>query len=333
MRKYFSLLILTVFIFSFCLSLFSCGNRNESIPTDSDKEVTEGFSYTFSDSLGNSVTLTKKPEKVAVLFSSFADIWTLSGGELYITVGDSIERGFANEGTLLADEGAGHTSINTELIVSKMPDLVICTADYTVQAECASYLSSIGIPSAVFRVESVDDYLKVLKIFTDINGTDDIYATHGEKLNSDVSSLLAKIQEHTSGKEKKNILFIRAGSSPKSTKAKNSADNFACRMLEELSTYNIADSATVLLDGLSLEEILIKDPEYIFITTMGNEEAAREYVNSLFSEEGWSTLSAVKNGKVIFLEKDLFHYKPNAKWYSAYEFLCRTLYPELDTSK
>jgi len=330
MKRNASALIIIFFIILSCVSLPSCsqGIGNTDVGEESHA-YGDMFPYTFKDSSGRSITLEKKPENVAILFSSFAEIWTLSGGEVDITVGDSIKRGFADEGVVLVDDGAGHTSINTEILVSALPDLVICTSDYAVQAECAEYLNSVGIPSAVFRVESVEDYLSVLKIFTDINGRADIYEEHGASIASKIDSLIGKVSAHTEGKDKKKILFIRAGSSAKSTKAKNSADNFACRMLAELNTYNIADSAPVLLDGLSLEQILLSDPEYIFITSMGSEEASRAYVNDLFAKEGWSSLSAVKNEKVIFLDKESFHYKPNARWLSAYEFLCDTLYPDL----
>ena len=50
----------------------------------------------FTDSLGETVELSKRPENVAVLFSSFAEMWTLAGGEVAGTGGESIERGFQN---------------------------------------------------------------------------------------------------------------------------------------------------------------------------------------------------------------------------------------------
>ena len=325
-RKITSLfLIFTILI---CPSLTYCNKKDI---TDKNSTTTDNnFYYSFIDSLGNNITLTKKPKKVAVLFSSFADIWMLSGGNISITVGDSIARGFANNDVILVDDGAGHSAINTEILISEMPDLVIATADYPVQKETAEYLNSIGIPAATFKIESFDDYVKVLRIFTDINNRADIYINSGKKLKDRITSLIENIKNITEGKEKTNILFIRAGSSSKSTKAKNSNDNFVCKMLNELNAHNIADDAPVLLDGLSLESIVMYDPEYIFITSMGNEEASHVYINDLFSKDGWNTLSAVKNGKVIFLEKELFHYKPNAHWYEAYEFLAKTLYPNFN---
>ena len=37
---------------------------------------------TFTDALGQTVSLQKKPERVAALLGSFADIWVLSGGSV-----------------------------------------------------------------------------------------------------------------------------------------------------------------------------------------------------------------------------------------------------------
>ena len=99
-------------------------------------------------------------------------------------------------------------------------------------------------------------------------------------------------------------------------------------MLKELGTVNIADTESPLLDSLSLEYILKNQPDYIFISTMGDENAAREYVTSLFGSDTWRELTAVQNGAYAFLPKDMFHYKPNARWDTAYSYLIDLLETE-----
>lgn len=97
-------------------------------------------------------------------------------------------------------------------------------------------------------------------------------------------------------------------------------------MLKEIGTRNIAENAPVLLDGLSIEEIIDADPDYIFISTMGSESAAKEYMNAVLEEPAWQSLSAVKNGDYVYLPKDLFQFKPNAKWDKAYQYLIDLVY-------
>ena len=283
--------------------------------------------YTFNDSEGNSVTLDSKPQNVAVLLSSLADLWQIAGGEVSITVGESVQRGICSDSITLVDDSAGKT-INSESLIAAQPDFVIGSADIDAQKEACELARQAGIPSAVIKVESFEDYLGILKIFTDITGDSDSYKTNGTDRQERINKLVTAIKDRQSP----NILFIRAGSKYSSTKAKNTKDNFACQMLNELGCINIADSVPVLLDGLSVEYILQENPKYIFITTMGKESAAKEYIEELFKTPEWQKLDAVRNEKYTFLPKDLFHFKPNDDWDKAYEYLINILYPEIDTN-
>ncbi len=279
----------------------------------------KGTYLQFADATGETVYLDKKPERVAVMFSSFADIWVLSGGECAMTVGESVERGIVPSGTPLADGGAGKT-LNTETIIAASPELVILSADVEGQVKAARTLKAAGIPCAMMRVESFTDYLSVLDLFCRINGSD-AYEKYGTAVKDRIDILLSSLPDNT----ERDILFIRSGSSAASAKAKTGEEHFAAAMLDEIGAHNIADDAPVLLDGLSLEAVIKADPDIIFVTLMGNEKSARAYVDSLFASPAWQTLDAVKNGRVVFLPRELFQYKPNARWAEAYEFLINAL--------
>lgn len=296
---------------------------SDSISTTSNKSCY----YTFTDSTGKEITLQQKPKNVAILFSSYADIWKTAGGDIQITVGESIERGFAPSNALLVDDDSG-IQVDVERLLSYKPDFVIGSADFSAQVDAAEILNQAGIPTALFQVESFEQYLSMLKICTDITQNEEAYETYGTKVQEQINDLFEQI-ESLNQSEKTKILFVRAGSSDKYTKAKTAKDNFVCVMLQELGTYNIAENAKILLDGLSFEEVLTENPSYIFFTTMGSEEAAKAYVESFLQEETWQGLQAVKNDQCFFLPKDLFHFKPNARWAEAYEYLANLLYPQL----
>ena len=312
MRKFSGLLALVTALLLLC----SCSVQ----PISEEKQIS------FTDSMNHLVSLDKTPETVAVLFSSYAEIWNLAGGTVSVTVGESVERGFAPLETPLVDDGAGKT-IDMELLLAAQPDFVIGSADIDAQVEACGLLRQAGIPAALFRVDTFSDYLSMLKTCTQITGDAQAYETHGTAVKEHIDAILAAAQTQQS--QQKDILFIRAGSQYSSTKAKRAPDNFVCIMLDELGAHNIADEAEVLLDGLSLEEILLQDPDHIFLTTMGSEQAAVSYIGELFSQDGWKDLTAVKQEHYTFLEKELFHFKPNARWAEAYESLAKLLYPEL----
>ncbi len=277
--------------------------------------ATQEYFYKFTDSLGTEITLEQQPQRVAVLFSSYAEIWDNAGGIVSITVGDSVTRGFADEERVLVNDGAG-LKIDMEALVAAQPDFVIATRDLSRQKERSEKMRELGVPSALFREENFDDYLSILKIFTDICGSQDLYDTLGTQVGAEIE----KVKEDNFDTSF-TYLFIRCGSAFSSTKAKTAEDHFACVALDELGGHNIADVRGDLASELSLESVLLDQPEYIFIVPQGNEERAREYMDSVLEQDGWKDLQRVKNGRVEFLEKELFNYKPNQKWAESYRVL------------
>ena len=276
----------------------------------------------FTDSLGETVALADRPENVAVLFSSFAEMWRLAGGEVAVTVGESIERGFAAENAFLVDYGAGK-SVNLELLFSLKPDLVICSADIEAQAEAGALLRSAGVPTACFRVDSFSDYLRVFGQMCAVTGNEEAYEQYGASVANEIDALLASPE--ATAAEGARILFVRAGSTASSTKAKTGADHFACEMLAELGCENIADASSQLSEGLNMEYILTEDPDVIFFSLMGDADAALANVSDLLSQPAWQQLRAVKESRVHVLPKELFHFKPNARWAEAYAYLIDAL--------
>ena len=255
-------------------------------------------------------------ECVAVLFSSYVPMWQQAGGRVDITVGESVERGFVPEGTPLVDAGAGK-SINVELLLSHKPTLVIYSTDIPAQVEAAELLKKSGIEVRGYHVESYEDYRAAMLDM----------AKGSEKTEQTLSAIDARIaaaKDSCKGKSPE-ILFVRAGSSASSTKAKLPEDHFVCAMLEELGCVNIAQNAPILLDGLSMEEILKQQPEHIFFSMMGDETAARQNIEEILKSEPWQALSAVQEGRVHILPKELFHFKPNERWGESYEYLADIL--------
>lgn len=284
----------------------------------------EDFSYTFTDSIGNEITLRKKPENTAVLFSSYAEIWKLSGGEIKISVGDSVKRGFADGSCILVNDGAG-LKIDTEALLASQPDFVILTADFRAQNDLCELLNGMGIPCAAFKEESFRDYLKILDIFTDINGNKELFTEYGENVRQEIENIKADLP--SADKEIK-YLFIRAGSGFSSTKRRTRENHFACEIMDEIGAKNIADGIGALSDSISLEEILKNQPDLIVIVPQGDETASKNYVKELFLQDGWKDLNAVKDGKYYFVDKELFNYKPNRRWPESYRTLVKLVYGE-----
>jgi iron complex transport system substrate-binding protein len=287
---------------------------------ETNKPESSGEYFTFTDSEGEIVELSHKPQKTAVLFSSLAECWIEAGGEVYVTVGESVERGLVKEETELVDKGAGKT-VDTEKLISLEPDFVICSADIASHRDVASALKKAKIPVAMLRMDTFEDYLTILRTLTKITGKTENYEQFGENAKSEIEQIIS------GGKRENNpkILFVRSGSSYSSAKAKKADDNFAAKILEDFGCVNIADKAEVLLDNLSAEVILKENPQYIFVSVMGDYDNSKAYMQELLAKKEYASLDAVKNGRVYFLPKELFQYKPCGRWAESYRYISSIL--------
>ncbi len=269
---------------------------------------------TFTDSLGRSVTVAS-PERTAVFTGSYADIWQLAGG----TVFASTEDAFDGRLYTLPEDTLNIGSMSApslEMLIENDVDFIILSSNVQENITFDETLDSVGINHAYFQVESFDEYLDMLKVCTDITGRADLYEKNGEALSNEIEEYIAEAQKC----EPKTVLFMKAFST--NVKARSS-DNMTGKMLSDMNFVNIADLEPSLLEDLSVEKIIEQDPDFIFITTMGSDEekAIKSYEDILASNPAWNDLTAVKEGRCIFLSKQLFHYKPNARWDEAYKTL------------
>lgn len=310
-------------------AMASCKASDDKEGASNKKEQSEentGDKYIFTDSTGAKVEVQKNPGKVAVLYASYADLWQLAGGKVSITIQGSVDRGFVKEDDVtIVGDSAGKT-IDSEALIASQPDFVILTTDLSGQLELVDLLRKNNIPVAAMTEDSFEDYLNLLKIFTDITGDREAYETYGTGLEAEINDIKKKIQE--SDNVQPEVLLIRAYSTGAKAKVD---DNFVGVMLKELGCDNIADHGNILLEELSTEAIVAENPKYVFVTTMGNDtDAAVKYMEDLIeSSDAWQTIDAIKNNNYYVLSKELFHYKPNARWAEAYRELAKILYPDL----
>ena len=317
MRKFFKIIAIII-----CFSVLS------SLLTACSSEQNEydQSAVTFTDALGREVSVPKKPERVAALIGSFADVWMLAGGSVCATAEDAWD----DFGLALPDAvniGGAH-SPNLELIFSVNPDFVIASASTSSNVEMKETLEAAGITVAYFDVDNFSDYLAMLDICTDITERKDLYECNGLAIQSQIEDIKQAIEERALPEEQRTVLLLRAHSS--SVKAKGSKGTILGEMLADLGCINIADSDTSLLETLSVESIIRQEPYRIFVVTMGDDtEKAIDNLNQMMNENpAWGTLDAVAEGRLHLMERKLFNIKPNADWAESYEKLSEILLTE-----
>jgi len=304
-----------------CLAMLAgCGAGGK----EDGKKDTEWTPVTVTDDLGREVTIEEQPKAVAAIMGSFADTWVLAGGELKAAVHDAWEDFDLNlpEGTV--DLGK-YNAISLEQLFSAEVDLVIGSANTKKQVDLKDTLEQAGVKTLYFNVNSFDDYLRMLKVCTDITGREDLYQKNGLDIQSVITGVKEDAAKKASEKGAPKVLFVRAAAS--TVKAKGSDDTVLGIMLKDLGANNIADS-TSLLDDLSIEVIIKEDPDMIFITEQGSDSEGikKALGDALTNNPAWSGLTAVKEGRVFYMDKTLYHLKPNDRWGEAYTQLAEILY-------
>lgn len=297
--------ILSIFLI-ICLLFTACGVS--TTPT------AEGV--TFTDDLGRTVAV-EQPQRVAALLGSFAQIWMLAGGEVCATADDAWDDLALNLSADTVNLG-GTKALNLELLLAARPDFILASANTRQNLEWQDTLEAAGIPVAYFDVSDFDDYLRLLKLCTEITGRSDLYETHGTAVQAQIDAVLAQSRQRLEQSEPPTVLCMRAAASRLTIK--NSHGNVLGEMLHSLGCVNIADSDESLLEQLSMERILEADPDYIFFVRQGDDEAgAMANIRRLMEDDpAWAQLTAVQEGRVHLMDKALYNLKPNHRWGEAY---------------
>ena len=323
-------LICALLCAALALSLAGCAgpsapgaSAGASAPTSAAQSTPAGESVTFTDDLGREVTLSS-PKRVAALIGSFADVWCLAGGKdtLVAAADDSWTQFDLDLGEEVKNLGAVKTP-SQEILLAADPDFVIGSTKTAADVELMDLMDELGIPAACFDISSYEDYLRMLDLCTQLTGDTEAYEEHGTAVQEQIDAARSRADGSNP-----TVLYVRATGS--SCKVKNSENTVLGEMLADLGCVNIADSETSLLESLSMETILACDPEYIFVVLQGSDPTDAEITlqNALLSDPAWNSLTAVKEGRLYYMDQQLYNVKPNARWGEAYEKLADILYPE-----
>lgn len=271
----------------------------------------------FTDDLGRTVAV-ESPRRVACLTASFADIWCAAGGSDSLIAATNATWTYFNLalGDNVVNLG-GSKTLDLEALTACDPDLILASCGTDRNMELEDTLEKMGMDTAYFSVNSFEDYLRMLKICTDLTGRADLYEHNGTEVALQVEAAKARADG-----SRPSVLVIRATGS--SCKVKGSEGNVLGEMLAALDCRNIADGGA--LEQLSMEAILAEDPDHIFVV-MQNADAEQVLETTLLRDPAWQSLTAVQEGRYHMMDPSLFNLKPNARWGEAYEILADILYP------
>lgn len=314
-------------LFSAAVMMSGCARDGgeEVLSTVENAGEGQNRGVTFVDDIGRTVTV-ESHDRVVTMLGSFTDIWMLAGGGVVGAANDSWTSFDLNLGDEVVNIGS-HVEPDIEKIIAAKPDFIIASANTEADIDMEKILEDAGITTAYFSVSDFNEYLNMLEICTDITGRKDLLEKNGYEVRAQIEEAkeLAS-RKKSEGAPAPKVVFLRAGTS--NIKVKGSDGIVGGEILADLGCINIADDDDSLVDDLSMEAIIAADPDFIFVTTHGNDtEAVQQNIQAtLLENPAWNKLTAVKEGRYFLLEKELYNLKPNVRWGEAYRKLADILY-------
>lgn len=294
-------------------------------------------SVTFTDDSGKGqITVNKNPQNVAVLFASLTCLWHEAGGEAQMIIGgksavtlykEQIGHDITqDEDVTVVSESSTASEWDVEAIIARKPDLIVCSAGGKKGYETIAPIAEAAeIPVIAIEYNSVQDYLKWFKVFCNLSGHPEKWEQIANATAQKIIDVASKVPENT---EKPKVAILVVVSGKIRAYGTQSAPG---TIMEELGGVNVLDDGSDPFStrDVDMEQLYVAAPDIILISARSSEEDTQKQLLAVVGEDPvWNSLQAVKNG-VIYLEKGLFHNKPNSRYEEAYLTMAKILYPDV----
>lgn len=276
-----------------------------------EEAVEEEIALVLTDANGREVVFEELPQRTVSLYASFTDLWLEAGGNLVGTVDSANLPEAAAEIPKL-----GKGTPNVEDLLTYEPDFVILSAGRNAHQELADVLEQSGIQFMYIDYNNFEEMMETYQSFCLLNDRMDLYESKGKEMETQIASIMA-------GQNDQSFTYLLLFATSKSVTTKD--DNIASEIIDAMGGKNIAQDGAVADEEskqFSMEKILERNPDYIFVQTMGSVEKAEARLEAdVISNPAWQGLTAVQEERYLYLPKDLFLYKPNMKYPDAYQYL------------
>ena len=305
------------------------GKANEVVVTDTHVIFTD-------DGSSEEISIAKNPQNVAVLYGSLACLWYEAGGTVQLAVGgksastlykEQIGRDITqDEGVTVVTESSSGTNWDVEQIIGAKPDLIVCSTGMKGYSTISGPAEAANIPVIGINYDAVQDYLKWFKVFCNLNGRPELWDNIAEATANDIIEVVSHVPEVETPPTA--IILVMSSDVLKAY----TVDSQPGIILKELGGVNLVDpnsegAATSI--EINLEDIYALNPDIIFMSEFG--DTGVHTLEDMFGDNPvWQELTAVKNDRVIALEKGLFHNKANKRYNESYKVMAGFLYPDCE---
>jgi len=266
-----------------------------------------------TDEVGRKVNVPDRPTRIVSLAPNITETLFALGCDDEI-VGVTVHCNYPE--AALSKECVGdliHPSL--EKIVSLEPDLVICTADGN-RKETAVLLEKMGVPVYVVNPRTLREIIDMILHIGIMTGKEHEAVDLAESLGKRIERVAQR-----AGPLPKPRVFFQFGTEGLITAGRGT---FINELISCAGGVNIAGDASIRYPRFSIEEIVDQGPDFIFVTSMKNNESP---ARAKASWQRWHIIPAVRYNKIYLIDSDYLT-RPSPRIIDGLEHLFRIMHPD-----
>lgn len=269
-------------------------------PVVTPASPTEGWPRSFTDDLGQVVTLPAPPRRIVSIAPGFTEtIFALGEGQRLVGRSDFC---YYPPEALEVPSVGGMTTPSIEAIVGLAPDLVLAVRG--VPPEVIESLRSAGVAVIALDPQTVDALIASVRTIGEILGAEERAEALATQMQARRDAVAARAKEVFADRPRPSVLFL-VELDPIFAAGPGSFVDDMIRVAGGRNAVAEAGGNPSPWPQLGLEAILSADPDIIVGALEGHGEEQRDLLARLRARIGWRELSAVRAGRVYPVDPDL----------------------------
>lgn len=280
---------------------------------------TAAATISLTDGLGHQVTRNGPAQRLISLAPSNTEVLYAIGAGPQLVGRDSFSD-YPADVKNVADIGGGLTSLNTELILSKKPDLVMA-APLTPPEQIAD-LQKAGLTVYVLpNPKSFDDLYANLQAAGILTGHEKQAADLVTSLKARVTAVTGKVATAPSHP----VVYYELDATDPSAPYTSGPDTFIDFLIRQAGGQNFGADLTGEWVQVSVEALIARQPELI---VLGDNTYGGVTPDQVKARTGWEALKAVQQGHIFIFDDNLVS-RPGPRLVDGLEAMAKLLHPDL----
>lgn len=276
-----------------------------------------GTPIAFKDERGVTISLESKATRIVSLSPELTEIlFAVGAGDR--VVGNTTYCNYPKAAADVAKIGGfSAKTISVETIVSLKPDLVV--GGLSAHGQLATQLERAGLRFAALPTTGFADVYDTIDLLGRVSGDETMTKTLIATMKARVASITAKTASIPV--DRRPIVFWETWDEPLMSAGPKT---FTGQIIVAAGGRNCFEDSIADWPVVSFEALLARDPTWIMAAESHGEALTME---RLSRRPGWTSLSAVKSGRVVLLDGDIVA-RAGPRFVDAIELMAKVLYPE-----